>query len=43
MNAEGEPVAYFAENPGIVVAYDIRHATDLTDANPIGLVLREEG
>ena len=35
----GEPTAYFKENPGIVVAYDIRHATDLMDANPIGFPL----
>ena len=31
-------IAYFQENPGlIVVAFDICHATELIDANPIGL------
>ena len=30
---------YFYENPGIVVAYNIRHAIDLICANPIGFDL----
>ena len=36
---DGKPIAYFPENQGLVVAYDIRHATDLIDSNPIGLQL----
>ena len=31
-----EPAAFFSENPGFVVAMDIRHAIDLIDANPVG-------
>ena len=34
-----EPFAFFPENPGLVVAYDIRHAVELIDANPVGFVL----
>ena len=34
-----EPVAYFAENQGFVEAFDIRHATNFIDANPVGLQL----
>ena len=34
-----EPFAYFLENQGFVVAFDIRHATELIDANPIGFAL----
>ena len=40
--ADGQPLAYFNENQGLVVAFDIRHATDLIDANPIGFVLPED-
>ena len=36
---DGEPIAYFPENQGLVVAFDIRHATSLLDANPIGFQL----
>ena len=39
LTADEEPIAYFAENQGIVVAISIRHATDLIDANPIGFSL----
>ncbi len=35
----GEPIGYTPENPGIVVAVGIRHATDLIDTNPIGFKL----
>ena len=35
----GEPIAYFKENPGIVVAFMIKHAIDLIDNNPIGFLL----
>ena len=35
----GEPIAYFNENPGLLAAFEIRHATDLIDANPIGFPL----
>ncbi len=34
-----EPIGYVQENPGIVVAIDIRHAVELIDANPIGFQL----
>ena len=34
-----EPAAFFSENPGFVVAMAISHATDLTDANPVGFQL----
>ena len=36
---DGKPMAYFPENQGLVMAFDIRHATDLIDANPVGLQL----
>lgn len=36
---DGKPIAYFRENQGLVVAFDIRHATELIDANPIGFQL----
>ena len=36
---DGQPVAYFNENPGIVVATNIKYATDLMDANPTGFPL----
>ena len=39
---DGEPIAYFPENQGLVVAFDIRHATNLIDANPVGLQLPSE-
>ena len=31
--------AYFLENPGLVVAFDIGHATSMIDANPVGFDL----
>ena len=39
---DGEPIAYFPENQGLVVAFDIRHATNLIEANPVGLQLLSE-
>ena len=39
VNDHGEPSAFFRENPGFVVAMDIRHAIDLIDANPVGFQL----
>ena len=36
---DGKPIAYFPENQGFVVAYDISHATDLIDTNPVGFQL----
>ena len=39
LDAQSEPVAYFVENQGFVVAFNIRHVTDLIDANPIGFKL----
>ena len=38
-NQGGEPIGYVKENPGIVVAIDIKHALELIDANPIGFKL----
>jgi len=35
----GKPVAYVQENPGFVVAINIKHALDLIDAKPIGFQL----
>lgn len=39
VNQDNNPVAFFQENPGIVVASGIKHATALIDANPIGFEL----
>ena len=39
IEAEGKPVAFFAENQGFVVAMGIRHATEIIDASPIGFDL----
>ena len=39
LDGSGQPVAYFNENPGIVIATNIKYATDLMDANPIGFPL----
>lgn len=36
---DGNPIAYFPENQGFVVAFHIRHVTDLIDANPVGFQL----
>ena len=33
---KGKPIGYVKENPGFVVAIDIRHALELIDANPVG-------
>ena len=41
-SGEGKPVGYVRENPGIVVAIDIRHALEFMDANPIGFPLPTE-
>lgn len=38
----GEPIAYFRENQGFVVAYNIRHVTKLIEANPVGFLLPDE-
>ena len=35
----GKPIGFIKENPGFVVAIDIRHALELIDANPIGFDL----
>jgi len=43
LNDEEKPIAYVRENPGITVAVNIRHATDLIKGNPIGFLLPEEG
>ena len=39
---ESKPIGYVTENPGFVVAIDIRHALELIDANPIGFELPAE-
>ena len=39
VNNHGEPAGFFRENPGFVVAMDIRHAIDLIDRNPTGFQL----
>lgn len=39
LGEDGRPTGYFNENQGLVVAFDIRHAIDLIDANPVGFVL----
>ena len=39
VEVEGKPLAFFAENQGFVVAMDIRHATEIIDANPVGFAL----
>ena len=41
LDSSKQPLGYFKENPGIVVAYEIRHATNLIDANPIGIRLAD--
>ena len=38
-NDQGNPFGYVQDNPGIVVAFDINHAIELIDANPIGFQL----
>ena len=35
----GKPIGHVKENPGFVVAIDIKHALELIDANPIGFQL----
>ena len=42
LNNQNEPTAYFAENPGLVVAHHIGYATELIDLNPIGFPLSDE-
>ena len=40
----GKPIGHVKENPGFVVAIDIKHALELIDANPIGFQLpRDKG
>lgn len=41
VDAQKNPVAYFNESQGFVVAIDIRHAIDLIDANPVGFRLSD--
>ena len=42
VDSHGEPAAFFAENPGLVVAHDIGYATELIDLKPIGFALPDE-
>ena len=39
LDAEGHPIAYFAENPGFIVAHHISYAMEMIDSNPIGYEL----
>ena len=39
IDARGNQIARARENPGLVVAYGIAHATALIDRNPIGFVV----
>lgn len=39
LDSAGNPTAYFRENPGFVVAINIKHAIDLIEASPTGFVL----
>ena len=39
VDRNGDTIAYVTENPGFVVAIDIRHAVKLIDSNPIGFPL----
>ena len=39
IDEQGKEIARTEENPGLVVAYGITHATALIDRNPIGFVL----
>ncbi len=39
---DGNPIAYFPENQGFVLAFHIRHVTELIDANPVGFQLPAE-
>ena len=39
VDEDGEPIAYFAENQGFVIAFGINHATDLINKNPTGFTL----
>ena len=36
---QGNSLGYVQDNPGIVVALNIKHAVDMIDANPIGFQL----
>ena len=42
LGSNSQPIAYFKENQGFVVAIGIRHVTDLIDANPVGFQLPAE-
>ena len=42
VDSHGKPTAFFAENPGLVVAHDVGYSTELIDLNPIGFALPEE-
>ena len=42
LDSHGKPTAYFAENPGLVVAHHIGYATELIDLNPIGFPLPDK-
>ena len=42
LDSNSEPTAFFAENPGFVVAHDVGYATELIDLNPIGFTLSDE-
>ena len=39
IDKNNQPIGHIRENPGLVVAINIRHATDLIDSNPVGFKL----
>ena len=36
---QGKHIGYARENPGLVLAINIKHAVELIDANPVGFKL----
>ena len=39
VDAQGKHIGYARENPGLVLAVDIKHVVELIDANPVGFKL----
>ena len=39
VDAQGKHIGYARENPGLVLAIDIKHVVELIDANPVGFKL----
>ena len=42
LDSHSKPTAYFAENPGLVIAHHISYATELIDLNPVGFPLPDK-